>query len=51
MDIGKYLAQELTPILSSIGKSVLPIIKDALKSAKAIIEQLVPVIKKYLEIC
>ena len=27
------------------GKSVLPIIKDALKSAKAIIEQLVPVIK------
>ena len=41
MDIGKYLAQELTPILSSIGKSVLPIIK----SAKAIIEQLVPVIK------
>lgn len=45
MDIGKYLAQELTPILSSIGKSVLPIIKDALKSAKAIIEQLVPVIK------
>ena len=50
MDIGKYLAQELTPILSSIGKSVLPIIKDALESAKAIIEQLVPV-KKYLEIC
>lgn len=50
MDIGKYLAQELTPILSSIGKSVLPIIKDVLKSAKAIIEQLVPV-KKYLEIC
>ena len=43
--IKKYLAQELTPILSSIGKSVLPIIKDALKSAKAIIEQLVPVIK------
>ncbi len=42
---GYFIAQELTPILSSIGKSVLPIIKDALKSAKAIIEQLVPVIK------
>jgi TP901 family phage tail tape measure protein len=52
IDIGKYIAENLSPILMDIGKSLLPVIKDAAKSIKPVLETIIPVIKnvwKYVE--